>query len=177
MSNIYNKTLKLIYKKILFLFSIFIFTISLLIISIQFYSNILIEKINQINNISEEIIKNQNYLKYESEFRILNSLFKEKTNNDIKQILFKINEKKNKDLETFKNLIINKAKEENWELVKYETINELNKNNLINFEIKIKPQDINNFYNFLINEGIYFKIKEMNIINEKDYIKIIIFIQ
>lgn len=139
-----DKSLKVLYLKLTIVSFIFILTLVGFILSLGFYEKEIMKKIQNINLLKKEIIKNQVAKDEEAKFKQLFNLFLEKTGREIKTVLYDFQEKSNLDNEKIKNLFSEKIKKEKWEVSNFSV-----DDNKINISFIVPINEINKFFEFI----------------------------
>jgi predicted PurR-regulated permease PerM len=147
----FGNALKRVYAKIAIFFGVFVVIFIAYFFLINFYSRILIQKINEIAFLKEKIIQRQISLEKENKIKRLITLIEQKSNKELPAILFNIQQKINRDFEAVKNLVLENIQKENWQI---KTTNFNQQENKLNFVFQITDKDFDNFYNFMIDSGL-----------------------
>ena len=153
-----NPSLKKTYLKVGVFSLAFIFLILGYVYLLNFYSKKIIGKITEINSLKEQIVQNQTALQKENQLQKIKVLIEQKANKELSAILFDIQQKLDRDFEKTKNLILNKIQEENWRAIKT-SFNEQEKK--LNFVFQINQNDLNKFYNFMMETGLFWQTTDL----------------
>jgi hypothetical protein len=156
----FSNALKRVYSKIAIFFSVFVVIFVVYFFLLNFYSQRLIKKINEINSLKEKIIQSQTSLEKENRIKRLITLIEQKSNKELPAILFDIQQKISRNFETVKNLVSEKIQKENWQI---KTTNFNQQENKLNFVFQIPDEDFDNFYNFMIDSGLIWQTINLKI--------------
>ncbi len=149
-----------------FIYRSLIFVVVFLIILIgyffllNFYKNKILTKIKEIDNLKIEILQSQSQFEKARRLQIINNLIKQKTNKDLKVIIYELQQKLNRDFETTKNLILDKLAKENWQIQKTQFQENEKK---INIVFLLSQNDYDKFSEFLFKEALVTQINELKI--------------
>jgi hypothetical protein len=138
----------------------FIFILLLYTFLLNLFSKKILNNINEINLLKEKINQNQIITEQENQLQKIKLLIEQKFNKDMPAILFDLNKKFNKDFEEIKNLVLDKIKQENWQIIQTNFNQETKK---LNFIFQIPNDDFDKFYNFLIKEYLIWQINNIKI--------------
>lgn len=154
------KNKKSIFLKNVFFVGSFLIFFIFYIFLLNFYENKILNQLKEISSLKAEIINTENQIQNSIKLQRINNLIKQKTGQELKSIIYQINQKLNKDFETTKNIIVNKLNNENWSI---KTTNFQKENNFLEITLELSLEDLNKFFNFLTKEGILWQIQSLNI--------------
>lgn len=152
--------LKKIYVKLFIVLGVFILVLTFYLLSFKFYQKNLIKKVEKINNIKTTEANNRSNINFFNKQKQIINTFNQKSGKNLDNLLTSVEAKINKNSYQ----IIQLFKEKGWQFNETKNIDL----NSLKIDLTIKPEELNNFLNFLIEETIFLKIKNIKIIKSGD---------
>ncbi len=157
-----NSIIKKIYKKSIFLLIIFILILAAYFFLLNFYSQKIIKKINDLNQLKSALNEKKIQALRDIEFKKINEYLKQKTGKDIDNINQIFKNKINMSLEDLSKKINEEANSFAGKIMRNELVNQ----NLIVL-IEVPVSNFEQFYDFFIKNGLFIRLQEMKI-NKRD---------
>jgi coenzyme F420-reducing hydrogenase alpha subunit len=152
-------SLKTIYLKLAIITFVFI-TISVgYFLSFRFYKQKLIKKIEEINSFKAENLASQSQLELLNRQKQLVTIFEQKSGKNLDEILTILENNFNRKSSE----LIQKITEKKWQITE-NTIDELNN---LKLGLFLKPEEINDFFDFFINQWLFLKTSNLKIIKKE----------
>lgn len=152
-----EQIVKKIYKRVILFGLIFIILSVSLFFLLNFYSQRLIKQIKEINELKENLLQKQLAKSRELELNRLALEIQQKTGKEISAILYDTNQKLERNLHDIKKIMDEKISLYGWKAQSDIKENELS------YNLEIPSKNINDFYNFLMEELILARIKDFKI--------------
>ncbi|GIW66695.1 MAG: hypothetical protein KatS3mg095_0593 [Candidatus Parcubacteria bacterium] len=152
-------SLKNIYLKLGIISLIFIVISGIYFLSFGFYKQKLIKKIEEINSLKAKNLAMQSETEYLNKQKQLANIFEQKSGKNLDEIMSVIEKNLYKKPEQLIQLI----NEKKWQIIN-NNIDEFNNLKLILF---LKPEEINDFFDFLVDQWLFLKINNLKIIKKE----------
>jgi hypothetical protein len=136
---------------------------------VDFYTEILFKKIEQINSLKNQILQNQTILKNENQIKIIKASLEKATNLSLDNIIFNLQKVVFKDYKDVENLIKNEIDNNNWKILQA-TFSNLERK--IFLKIEIPYNDFEKFYDFVYNNQLILFIENLKIQKSNDLLNI-----
>lgn len=156
-----EEIIKRIYKRVFLFAFIFLVILVSFIFLLRFYSAKLIKQIVEINNLKENLLKQEEEQSKERELNRLALEIKQKTGKELSSILYDAGQKLNRNLDEIQKLLNEKFIFYDWKILNKEI-----KENELNYSLEVPSKDFSLFYNLLKEEVLIPKIKELKIENK-----------
>lgn len=157
-----NLIIKKIYKKSIFLLIIFILILAVYFFLLNFYSQKIIKKINDLNQLKSALNEKKIQAFRDIEFKKINEYLKQKTGKDVDKINQIFKDKINMPLEDLSKKINEEANSFKGKIIRNELVNQ----NVIAL-IEVPVSNFEQFYDFFIKNGLFIRLQEMKI-NKRD---------
>jgi len=157
-------------KKIYLKSLIFIFILIGIIVGyvfiLNFYNKKIVLKINELNLVRQKQITYQKNLIQQTEFKKINNLIKQKTNQEPSYFLSKINPKLNLTFEDTKKLVLDEISKNNWQIKNSSSLPQE-----LRIVFELRKEEIDKLFDFLLSNLMLkflgsIKIQKNNEIND-----------